>query len=411
VYVTVNDTNNLYKRKYLYSEYGLSSIQINASCENHYDPIDTLTFDEITLIYIYDGVINDVRTNINGFSLGIYFINLLAYWDESDIEKTFSSFTSCNTGVYFSQSKTTIQKITGNNCSYAPLHLDDSSSLDISNDKLCSFMNNNKLCIILQGSSSYYSNNSYDYNRKILCGYSAMGFFVVNSSARIVSSYITKCYWGVNTPGSYVSLYRGTPDDLTGKPKTEITYCTTGIYAYENTTLKVRNTNVSHCNTGIRAFDYCNIIIDRYGSNFDYGVYGLRIEDASIQIEKSTFNNNSSYGIRIVNSTCSIIYCDINDNYYGFWLSNQSNSIYTDSNCNNNDKYGIVCTEQSKLKLSIIDSTYNISGNDTWDIYGTWGAQINIYTVNTIANITPSPNNEPTWTGYPAGTMIGYTKV
>jgi parallel beta-helix repeat protein len=472
VYVTVDDTNNLYKGNYLYSEYGMNSIQINASCENHYDPINTLTFDEITLIYIYDGVINDVRVNANGFNYGIYFINLLAYWDESDIEKTFSTFTSCNYGLYLSQSKTFIMKITGNNAR-RPIKITDSSTVTIgSSDTLCSFIN----CLTGLNVINSVCGTSigYDYNKKVLiCYCSGDGVWTSKSSVLLVGVYVKKCYFGVGGSRSYVTNYYSTTNDLTGKPQTEMVDCHMGYDLYQNSSLRLRNQKIdnigtyginvnnstltidtytsttSNCNYGIYAIN-CSFTISHCDVNHNglYGIFldssngtisncitnynshdGMYIIRSTIKISNCTASNNSYNGILMYSCIGSIVSCTANDNNQGILTYATSSVItYCTTNDNNssgmfirdgsfswiennnilNNKYGIYVYTKSNIECKN-NSSYNISGNTSYNILCTWGSTINVYTDNAISNMSPAPNNEPTWSGRNAGTLIGYT--
>jgi hypothetical protein len=406
-YITIDDPNSLIDGKnYIYSEYGFGGIQINASYENHYDPLGTITWDVTSFIYIYDGVLNDILLNINGFRYGAMFENLLCNFDYdiTDPYKSSNMLTSCHTGLYYKQSSTKIKKIVCNNCSTGVYGT--YSDIVFTGETLKSFINLHGPGVSCDN-SKITANFDYDYNKIMLLGYAADGYQgSYHSSYRITGSYIKKCYFGIGllTTSSCRTCIQ-LMDNLSGKPKQIISDCNTAVYVNSSSNVDLRNIDISNSYTGISAgnsqisaagyetsihdctrgvYIYASTCDLVYLNVSDCTSYGISSNRTLGRLSQSTLDNNNVNLYLLRGSYMYILYCDIENADYG---------IYT---------YNSVCFINN-------DSSHNISGN-THDIFCRYGGVCNVYTDNNIPNMDPTANNTPSWSGVHGGSRICYTE-
>ena len=402
--IDITDTSLLKNGYFFYSEYGFGSIQINASNINHWNPYDS-TSRNCGFVYIYDGVVNDVILNLNGFSTGAYFINLLCNFDESDIDRLFSSFTSCYYGMYFNQSKVNIKKITCDHGSVG-LYFDSSSVTFDSDARVSSFINHSGNGIILE-SSDFESKIAYDQIKKILTGYNASGFGVRdNSSAIFRGVYIFKCYYGYLVRKSIIRTFTSTSDDLSNLSNQQIGNCYFGIYLYEGSSGFIRNQSITWCTSDAIYSNNSSIEC----STYDTYVYGckrlLYAYRSTIKIDSAHVDNCNVDGIFAAQSYMEVSNSEIeNCDYKGIYFLESQGRV---QDCNIHDNgYGVY------VKTSIVRLTNNSSSgvydNDTYNIECYAGGQINIYTDNDITNTNPAANTSPSTSGYNSMNYIGMT--
>jgi hypothetical protein len=291
------------------------------------------------------------------------------------------------------------------------MNIIDSSTVDIGkSNKLCVFINNGVGISVVN--SDLMMKVSYNYNKKILvCHNNADNIWSNISNVVFRGAYISNSYYGIGARASVLSNYGSTGDDLTGKPPIIITNCTNGIITYNNSNLRLRNINISSCtNAGI----YCTnsiFIIDLYPSDLTNNKNGIILDTCSGSISECTIFGISTTGYGIYTAfTTSFIHNSTVDNCSeGIHIDRGSYSYINNVSSINNDKFGVLLYHKSKAVIRN-DSSYNISGNGSYNVYSQWGSSANIYTDNAISNMSPIQNTEPTWTGFNAGSFIGYTE-
>jgi len=404
VNIDIGNTSLLKNGYFFYSEFGFGSMQINAINKDHWNPLNS-TSRNYHFIYIYDGVINDVILNLNGFNTGAYFINLLCNFDDSDIDKLFSSFTSCNTGMFFSQSKVTIRKITCDHGSVG-LYFNASSVKFRSDTRVSSFINHSGNGIILE-SSSFGSDVSYDQPKKILSGYNASGFGIRdNSSAVLRGVFIGFCYYGHLIRKSIIRTFTASSDDLTGKTNQRITNCYFGVYLYEGASGFIRNQDIIHCDADAIYSANSAIECSVYNTYIYQCKRLLYAYRSTIKIDNVLVTDCTTDGIYAAQSYMEVTNSEIKDcTYKGVYFLESQGRI---QNCDIHDNDKGIYVKTSIVRFTN-NGSYNIQNNSTYNIECYAGGQIQIYTDNNITNVHPAANSSPSTNGYNSMNYIGMT--
>jgi len=243
-YITYSTAGNDY---FISSEFGFGSIQVNASDEYY----NTHATGDRGCSYfgIYDGIINDVITHLNGFTFGVYFKNLECNFDLSSLY-LYSMVTSCNHGYEVEQSTINLQGFIGNCCSYPLTTKDSIINHRTSGTKMCVSNNYNHGMAI--ASSTFYAGYSASAEDTINAYYNDRGIVIWVRS--------TLGGTGLNCQHNLVGL---------GVSDSEIRF----FVNYDDSTIK---SDFSHNTTGI-------------SMNFN----------AVVDISYSTIHNNNSYGIHL----------------------------------------------------------------------------------------------------------------
>jgi len=369
IYFNPSSINN---NNFFYSEFGFGSIQINISDEYYYT---NNVRSEYKAISIYDGVLNDIILNINGFIIGSYLENLKIYFIDTDI-KTYSFITSCDTGIKCVQSNVKIPCISTNN---------NNTSISLHNS-ICDFIGNNF-------SISSISINNYNFG--IYSEKSIMHFYTNNSYYAFCSFY--------NLHG--ISLWRestmrgGTV--LSTNNHTGLNVTTSSISLGSNTSVFNNNNHGIDANNGS--------IINVTGINCQYNTTGLYITENSGTVTDGsptilTHNNTGLYALS--NCNIRVLNAEINNNSFrGVEIRESSSMLINNSNINDND-YGIYCVINSKIMIRNETSSYRINNNTSNNVRLTDNAECIIYTHDAITNTTPSKNTSPSYSDVHGGCYI-----
>ena len=377
---------------FLYSEYGLGVLQISASCVNYYS---------IGFLYVYDGVVNDVITILNGFSKGLTLFNLLFKFYYSDWRLS-TVITSCSVGIKSKDSVIYGDYVCMNNC-YSGYVLDTTSLYaDIINPPTVCFINMYNSPLVMSGSIYTYcqdgarsrvSNFSYSYTGiscsvgSILKSYginisnnaiglslddSKAGFYVLNPSATSALSYV----WNNNIRGI----------SMTDRSELDISY------------LDVQN------NSGygiIMTSSVINVTNIGYSSRYNIsnnGSVGVHATNSNIYLRYTSVSNNTNNGITLYSST--YISDDVVHNYNGasgVAGTNKSNITSLDTSFYGNSSYGLYVANETVAYVNNNGSTKNISNNTTSDMYAYAGGKITCIATNPPVNTNPAKNTSPSY--------------
>ena len=379
----------------IYSEYGLGSIQINASSINN-----------VNLLYIYDGVINDVIINANNFEYALKAYNLTIKFIISAYENRMSSFTACHIGMDITDGVINGNGICSMLC-YHGIHLTksvfehwisygfrmsitnciigiylDSSSFEYNKDTSKSYM----VCIYGCYDGVYLMNNSLWYSCSNIFNYNYVGFSSSHSES--------KFYGGAFDDNTYSTLFQNNSSDgirLSNNSKLHYIYT---LCRYNGNNGISCDNSVITCNISSWNNGYFSIR-DNNGS----GIYAIK--DSYIQLTNTYIYNNSNYGVYMEHSKFECYTSHIlNNDYYGIRLNYESNGFLYNVNIQNNS-YGINVYNDSNIYMINTDgSTYILDNNTNYEVYALDNSTATIRLQNTLSTTNdffPAANTAPTY--------------
>jgi hypothetical protein len=403
---------------FFHSDYGFGGFtNFNIACTNYLGANG---------IYVYDGVINDMRINMSYFDVGIKLKNLL-YADSYSNNLSNTFITSCKYGILAKDCELYIDCPTINCCADG-VHIESSSFYQKSSTRHSVYANNYNRGVVCGGGSSYFNNFDHTANRcKDIFVYNNIGIEVSQSEIYIQYMY---AYW--NHTGAHV--YNKSSIEFVAKDidtyRSSIAYNTYGI-----------NLNGSSCNTNCLLLahnDYGMIVHNGYiissdGYTYNTHIYsnsacGIQCDRGSTIVLADTSIYDNPSGMNIINGSYVMIsYCDIyNNSSYGIRADYESNIKISQCNIHDNG-FGIFATDNTQISLnytSVKDNgnwgirligecnmvvyNYNelISGNNNLDIAIDRDSHMNIYIHNAVPNTSPAKNTAPGYSDASGGTYV-----
>jgi len=397
VYLNITDTSLLKDGYFIYSEYGIGKIRMSSSSNSK----------NVSMFYVYDGVIPFYSVNLNGFNTGSYLINLLLkFYEGGWVDGYFPTFTNCNTALILDQSSVDVNRISINGCQEGFI-VKNSSSVTFTSDLRITTIMNNKHYGFNLDNSICKSEVPYDYNGKILLGYNGVSMAVMNNSFMIGRGIsILHAYYGMLLRSSSYRSFTDAAEDLSGKPQQEIGSCHTGIMAYEGSLLYTRNMKFTWCSTEAIYVVNSAYQNDGYVTTFQENYYDIHTLRSTAEIEKINSDNCHHDALLLTQSTVEVNDSTITDaSLRGiYYLESQGRIV----NVNVSD-----CDRGIYIKNSLVrmtnDGSHNVQSNSTYNIECYSNGEINIYTDNNITNTNPAANTAPSTSGYNSNNYIGMT--
>ena len=391
------------------SEYGFGGLQMNASDESYYATGGTSGTHHVYYISIYDGIINDMVLNLNGFSIGGLFENLQynTYLDTNHYLR--SCATSCAHGIEFKQSNVNLVGFIGSNCVYpviATATILNCISTALKTVVYNSFHHGWQVTSrsTFKGSASPTSvktiNSFYNYNGMSIWTSSSYG----GTGLNIMYNHI-----GIGISSSELRFFINYDNSTI---RANISNNETGLNVLFSGVLDVSYSDIHHNTTGIYSKDSSNIVSTATSmvdstlihDNTSTGIYSEY--NSLIKIYNLTSSDNGQDGIFCSRgSNAHITNCDISDNgRHGVYIVDTSNVSIYDTDIDSNTGDGINAIFNNRVFLQNVA----VTSNSSYDLYFVYNSHCDVRNPTAKAlstNITPSKNTAP---GYGNGTNGNY---
>ena len=398
VYITYTNTPDYF----IYSEFGLGGLKINVSDETYYNSGPR----SIGFVAVYDGVLNGITYNINGFSTGAYFENLKINYDVDTNLYLRPCITSCNTSISFVQSKIKLIGHVTANCG-SGFQMTNSNCYNIDNTIRILGYNTYYHGFTVSTNSKFNSSGTVSSTNIINSFYNQNGISCWFSSAISGTGYNLRYnYNGLNIYNSSVQFYSAFDSNTT---LSKIFHNNIGIYSSAGT-IDLSYTDISYNDTyGVQAENNANVINLSTSANSVYiwysGNVGLMLTSSRADLNNASIRYSTNDGVYLDTSIAKFDVCTINNNgRYGIRLYRLGRVSLKASNVNSNSSRGIYGLHNSDV---YIDDTY-VTGNTTYNIQMGYNSNCCIYnpSAKAVSNTVPTKNVAPAYGSGNGGSYI-----
>jgi hypothetical protein len=381
------------------SEYGFGGLQINASDESYYVTNGVSGSHKVYYVSIYDGIINDMVLNFNGFAIGGLFENLQynTYLDSNLYLR--SCTTSCTHGIEFKQSNVNLIGFIGNNCIYPVI-------------VTATILN----CVATTLKTVVY--NSYYHGWQVTSRSTFRGPSLP-TAAKTINSFYNDSGMSIWTSSSYGGtglniMYNNVGIGISsselrffiiydnGNIRANISYNTSGINVFFSGVLDVSYSEIHHNTYGIYTKDSSNVVSTANVTDstliHDNTSTGIYCEyNSLIKIHNLKSYNNSKDGIFCARgSNAHLNNCEIyNNGRHGIYTHDTSTASIYNTNIDNNTTYGI----QAKFNNKVFLYNVAVTNSGSYNLYFVYNSHCDVNNPNAkaLTSITPSKNTAPTY--------------
>ena len=355
------------------SNFGFGSIQINL-CNTNADFTGTG-------VEIYDGVIDDIYFNINGFKIGVTFDNLKANILDVD-SKYYNTFTSCVRGLDINDTSINIMGFAFN-CCRVGIQVNGGSKVYF-NDSIKSEASNQYYHGYNVYSSSFHIGSTYTQRNILNAFYNSTG--IAGWFGSSINGVGYNCRYNYTGVGLYAStmMFYGQVNSSTSN--STLHYNSIGMHVQFNSNINISYVYAYGNGTGIKASS----------SSIDSGSVGADLGSDSFRVYSSTGNNIECDGcdfIRLVKGNIT------NAGNANIIFDACPKVKFSDTDISNG-VYGIEATRGSYVFYYTTSSSYNIHDNSSYNVLLYFGSRFSSYVKAAIpANVSPSKNTTPSYSG------------